>query len=260
MTTMFGMPIWYDLMTTDTAAAARFYGDVVGWTTSRMDAPGDYTLWHAEDGAGVGGMMALPEGMPAGPGWSVYFHVADVDATIVAVETAGGSVVMPPQDVPGAGRFAMVADPQGVTCYVMTPKPAEPGETVSFSPTLPQRCAWNELVTTDQHAALPFYAAVFGWTSTSAMPMGEMGDYSFIDCGDVQIGAMMNRQSPDQPTRWSFYFHIADVDAAMATITAGGGQVVMGPMDVPGGQRIIVAIDPQGASVGFVSGDAADGG
>lgn len=257
MTTQFGMPIWYDLMTPDTAAATRFYGDVVGWTTSRMDAPGDYTLWHADDGTGVGGMMALPEGMPGGLGWSVYFHVANVDAAIADVEAAGGAVIMPPQDVPGAGRFARIADPQGVTCYVMTPQPTEPRETVSFSPTLPQRCAWNELVTTDQDAALAFYARLFGWTSTSSMPMGAMGDYHFLDCGDVQIGGMMNRPSPDQPARWSAYFHIRDVDAAVATITAGGGQVVMGPMDVPGGQRILVAIDPQGAPVGFVSGDAA---
>jgi predicted enzyme related to lactoylglutathione lyase len=260
MTTTFGMPIWYDLMTTDTAAAARFYGDVVGWTTSRIDAPGEYTLWHADDGAGVAGMMTLPGDRPDGLGWSVYFHVADVDAAIAEAEAAGGTVVIPPQDVPGAGRFARVADPQGVPFYVMTPKPAEPGETVSFSPTLPQRCAWNELVTTDQEAALGFYARLLGWTSTSSMSMGEMGEYSFVDCGDVQIGAMMNRMSPDQPARWGFYFHIPDVDAAVATITAGGGQIIMGPMDVPGGQRALFAVDPQGAPVGFVSGDATDGG
>ncbi len=257
MTTGYGMPIWYDLMTTDTAAAARFYGDVVGWTTSAFDAQGGYTVWNADDGTGVGGMMAMPKGMPGGPGWSVYFHVADVDRAVTGIAAAGGAILMPAQDVPGAGRFALVADPQDVSFYVMTPQATEPGESISFSPTLPQRCAWNELITTDQDAALPFYAKLFGWTSTSSMPMGEMGDYSFIDCGDVQIGAMMKRPSPDQPARWSVYFHIRDVDAAAATITASGGQVVMGPMDVPGGQRIIVAIDPQGAQVGFVSGDAA---
>ena len=257
MTTPFGLPIWYDLVTTDTAAAARFYGDVVGWKTGSFDGSGDYMLWNADDGTTVGGLMTLPAGAPGGPGWSVYFHVADVDATIAAVEQSGGAVRMPPQDVPGAGRFALVADPQGVVFYVMTPRPTGDGESVSFSPTLPQRCAWNELFTTDQAAALPFYAGLLGWTSTEAMPMGEMGDYSFIDCGDVRLGAMMNRPSPEQPARWGVYFHIPDVDAAVATITDGGGQVVMGPMEVPGGQRIVVAIDPQGATVGFVSGERA---
>jgi predicted enzyme related to lactoylglutathione lyase len=257
MTKPFGLPIWYDLMTPDTAAAARFYGNVVGWKAGDFDAQSDYTLWHADDGSAVGGLMTLPDGMPSGPGWSVYFHVADVDTAITEVELSGGKLIVPPQDVPGAGRFAMVADPQGVMFYVMTPQPTGDGESTSFSPTLPQRCAWNELVTTDHTAALPFYATLFGWTSTSSMPMGELGDYSFIDCGDTQIGAMMNRPSPGQPPRWGFYFHIPDVDAAVAKITEAGGQIVMPPMDVPGGQRALVAIDPQGAPVGFVSGDPA---
>lgn len=257
MATRYGMPIWYDLTTTDVAAAARFYGDVVDWKTGAFDPQSDYTLFHADDGSAVGGLMTQSDGAPGGPGWSAYFHVADVDTAIDAVELSGGAVHMPPQDVPGAGRFALVADPQGVVFYVMTPQPAGDGESTSFSPTLPQRCAWNELVTSDQDAALPFYARLFGWTSTEAMPMGPMGNYSFIDCGDVRLGGMMNRGAPEQPTRWSFYFHIDDVDAAVGRIADGGGTVINGPMDVPGGQRIVMAIDPQGAAVGFVSGDPA---
>jgi predicted enzyme related to lactoylglutathione lyase len=255
MTTRYGMPIWYELMTPDPAGAARFYGDVVGWKTGSFDGQDGYTLWKADDDTAVGGMLPSPGDLATGPGWFAYFQVADVDAAIEIVDGAGGTVHVPSQDVPGAGRFAMVADPQGVPFYVMTPPSAETGESTSFSPVLPQRCAWNELVTTDQAAALPFYTTLFGWTSPGVMPMGDMGDYSFLDCGDVQIGAMMNRQTADQPARWGFYFHVRDVDAAVTRITDGGGQVVMGPMEVPGGQRIVVAIDPQGATVGFVSGD-----
>ncbi|MEG3164665.1 VOC family protein [Sphingomonas sp. PB2P19] len=257
MTTRYGMPIWYELMTSDPAGAARFYGDIVGWKTGAFDGPGDYTLWKASDEAAVGGMLPMPPGMQGGPAWFAYFHVADVDAAVETVEHSGGTVHLPAQDVPGAGRFAMVADPQGVPFYVMTPPATETGTSTSFSPVLPQRCAWNELVTSDQTAALPFYAELFGWTSSGAMPMGEMGDYSFIECGDIQIGAMMNRSGPDQPVRWGFYFTIPDVDAAATWITDAGGQIIMGPMDVPGGQRALVAVDPQGAQVGFVSGDPA---
>lgn len=257
MTPSFGMPIWYELTTADPAASERFYGDVVGWKVAPFDGQGPYALLNADDGALVGGMLPLSGEVPGSPGWLAYFHVADVDAAVALVEQAGGTVHIPASDIPGVGRSAMVADPQGVAFHLMTPAPSEPGQSTSFSPTLPQRCAWNELTTTDQDAALPFYSSLCGWTSTSAMPMGEMGDYSFVDCGDVQIGAMMNRQSAEQPTGWCFYFHIPDVDAVVATITAHGGQVVMGPMDVPGGQRALVAIDPQGAAVGFVSGEAA---
>lgn len=253
-----GMPIWYELLTTDIAAAERFYGDIVGWTTTAF--PGsdgmDYTIWNMAE-AGVGGLAMPPAGAPMGPTWLAYFHVADVDAKAAEVAAVGGETFMPPFDLPGVGRIAFVADPQGAPFYLMAPSPppAGDGASTSFSATLPGRCSWNELVTSDQHAALPFYRSLLGWTSNEAMPMGAMGDYTFLDCGDERIGAMMDRTGPGQPLKWTFYFKIADVDAAVDKVKAGGGQVIMGPIEVPGGQRIILATDPQGAAVGFVSGE-----
>lgn len=260
MASAYGMPIWYELITTDTDAAKRFYGDIVGWKASAFPGPAggqEYGIFNAGE-TGVGGLLKLPEGAPTGPGWFAYFHVADVDAAVAEIENAGGKVHMPAMDIPGVGRTAMVADPQGVVFYVMTPDPSmgDQDSTV-FSATLPQRCSWNELVTSDQEAALPFYTALLGWTSTEAMPMGEMGDYTFVDCDGERLGAMMDRAHVDQPLKWTFYFHIPDVDAAVEKVKAGGGTIVMGPMDVPGGQRVIICVDPQGASVGFVSGERA---
>jgi predicted enzyme related to lactoylglutathione lyase len=252
------MPIWYELITTDVDAAKRFYGDIVGWTTTTFPSPAGGTPYNILNygETGVGGLMTLPEGAPTGPGWFAYFYVTDVDAKAAENEAAGGKTHMPATDLPGVGRIAMLADPQGVVFYLMTPDPSMGDqESTSFSATLPGRCSWNELVTSDQKAALPFYSSLLGWTSTEAMPMGEMGDYTFIDCGDVRLGAMMDRAQADQPLKWTFYFAIPDVDAAVDKVKAGGGTVIMGPMDVPGGQRIIVAVDPQGASVGFVSGE-----
>lgn len=253
-----GMPIWYELLTSDVEGAKRFYGDIVGWTTTVFPSPGggmDYTILNVGE-TGVGGLAGLPDGAPTGPGWFAYFHVADVDAKVAENEAAGGKTHMPATDLPGVGRIAMIADPQGIVFYLMAPAPSMGDQqSTSFSANLPGRCSWNELVTTDQTTALPYYSALLGWTSKEAMPMGEMGDYTFLDCGETRIGAMMDRASPDQPLKWTFYFAIPDVDAAVDKVKAGGGTVIMGPMDVPGGQRIILAIDPQGASVGFVSGE-----
>lgn len=260
MASAYGMPIWYELITTDTGAAKTFYGDIVGWNTTAFPSPAggrEYTIFNAGE-TGVAGLLRLPDGAPTGPSWFAYFHVADVDAAVAEIEKAGGKIHMPAYDIPGVGRTAMVADPQGVIFYVMTPDPSMGDrESTAFSATLPQRCSWNELVTSDQKAALPFYASLLGWTSNEAMPMGEMGDYTFVDCGGARLGAMMDRAHADQPLKWTFYFHIPDVDAAVETVRAGGGAVIMGPMDVPGGQRIILCVDPQGASVGFVSGERA---
>lgn len=262
MATQVGLPIWYELMTPDSAAAKRFYGDIVGWTTQDMPTdPGlpPYVIWHAAGGdapVGVGGMVELPPGDGPPTGWYAYFSVADVDAKVKENEGAGGKTHLAGHDIPYVGRIALVEDPQGIVYYLMTPTPPTPDAvSTSFSETLPQRCSWNELTTTDHKKALGYYGELLGWRSTEAMPMGDMGDYSFVDVGNTRIGAMMDRSSPEQPTKWTFYFKVPDVDAAAEQVKAGGGQVLMGPMEVPGGQRIILAVDPQGASVGFVSGE-----
>lgn len=252
-----GLPIWYELLTPDIEDAKRFYGAITGWTTTAYPSPAGgtpYTVVEA-GGTGIAGLANPPEHAPAA-GWLAYFHVTDVDAKVAAVAAAGGAVTMPATDLPGVGRVARVADPQGAPFYLMTPDPAMGDrETTSFSPTLPGRCSWNELVTSDQAAALPFYQALFGWAVDEVMAMGPMGDYTFLDGGGHRLGAMMNRASPEQPVRWTFYFHVPDADAAADQVKALGGQVIMGPVDVPGPQRIVVALDPQGAAVGFVAGE-----
>jgi uncharacterized protein len=261
-----GLPIWYELVTPDVEGAKRFYGEVVGWTTTDMptgEGTPPYTIWTASQGepAAVGGLMPRPAEAPMEAGWYAYFHVADVDAKVAENQAAGGRTHMGGYDIPEVGRIALVEDPQGIVFYLMTPAPpaGTPADarSTSFSDTLPQRCAWNELVTTDHKAALRHYGSLFGWVSNEAMPMGPMGDYSFVDAGPTRIGAMMDRAAPEKPLRWTFYFKVPDADAAAEQVRSRGGQVVMGPMEVPGGQRIIVAVDPQGASVGFVSGEGA---
>ncbi|WP_375397811.1 VOC family protein [uncultured Sphingomonas sp.] len=254
-----GTPIWYELLTTDVEGAKRFYGEIVGWTAAAHPSPDGgmpYTIFNVGE-TGVAGVAMPPEGAPTGPQWLAYFHVEDVDAKLAELERAGGKTHMPATDLPGVGRIALVADPQGVVFYLMkpAPPPGMEGESTSFSATLPGRCAWNELVTSDQKAALPFYGALLGWTSTEVMSMGPMGDYTFIDGGGERLGAMMDRAAPEQPLKWTFYFTIPDVDAVAERVKELGGQIIMGPMDVPGNQRIILALDPQGVSVGFVSGE-----
>jgi predicted enzyme related to lactoylglutathione lyase len=254
--------VWYELLTSDADAAQAFYEKVAGWTVAPAQTGGqpsamDYRILTAPDGTAAGGLMTLPQGAPMPPAWLGYIGVDDVDATVAAVEGAGGTVHMPANDLPGVGRFALLADPQGVRFYLMRGEPDE--RSVAYGRHAMGHCSWNELVTPDDDAALHFYGTLFGIVKDGAMPMGEMGDYSFLRHAgqDEPMGAVM-RQQPSQPVpAWTFYFRVADVDAAAGTVKAEGGQVVMGPMEVPGGERVILAIDPQGAAVGFVSAPAA---
>jgi predicted enzyme related to lactoylglutathione lyase len=165
---------------------------------------------------------------------------------------------MPGFDIPGIGRIAMVADPLGAPLYVMKPIPPAGREDATsdvFSPDKTGRCSWNELSTSDPAAALEFYTAQFGWEKGDAMPMGEAGDYRFINHGGRMIGALYASGAgamPKEPPHWRYYFRVPSVSAAKQAALAKGGTVAMGPHEVPGGDWIIVGTDPQGAEFALV--------
>jgi predicted enzyme related to lactoylglutathione lyase len=252
--------IWYELMSPDLDGAKAFYDAVVGW---RIDGPGEqpgdsfYRMIMRSDGGANGGALHLtPEMQDAGarPCWVAYFHAADVDAKVAEIVADGGAQLMAVQDIP-QGRFAMVTDPQGVPFYVMTPLPPEDApDAVStvFDPSTPQHVSWNELRTTDLAAAKDFYARHFGFVFNGSMPMGELGEYCFFEQNGVGIGAMMQKPPTLPVPGWNYYIRVADIDHACAAIAAGGGQLIHGPIAVPGGDWSLNAIDPQGAPFALV--------
>ena len=259
MTNPHGTPIWYELQTHDPDAAKAFYDAVIGWTVA-APPPGPMDYRMIETGGGpVGGVMRLSDEMTAGgakPGWMVYIGVDDVEASAKAIEAAGGAIVMGPWDLPDIGRMAVATDPQGVPFYIM--RGASDEDSRAFDRDALGKGSWNELVTSDQAAANAFYGEVFGWTYPDRMTMpGDMGDYIFVAAGDATIGATMKADPNGPPPGWTFYFRARDIDAAAATVSARGGTVHMGPVEVPGGDRIIVASDPHGARFGVVAAGAA---
>jgi predicted enzyme related to lactoylglutathione lyase len=148
----------------------------------------------------------------------------------------------------------MVADPQGAPFYVMKPIPPAGREnepSTVFSPTDQQRVAWNELSTSDPVAARRFYGEQFGWTTENFMPMGDHGEYRFIDHHGLTLGAIAGSMG-DQPTHWRFYFRVPSIGHAKDKVEAHGGKVLMGPMEVPGGDHIVIGMDPQGAEFALV--------
>lgn len=254
-----GSFIWYELMTPDANAAARFYGAVVGWQIvdrADPDTPGnDYRMIGRSDGGTAGGLLQLTPGMQAagaGPVWLGYLQVTDVQAATQAIEADGGHTHMR-ASLP-VGDIAMVSDPMGTVFYVMRPVPP-PGrpDAVSdvFHPRNPQHVRWNELVSPDLARAKTFYAKHFGFAFNESMPMGPMGDYCFFDHGDVRPGAVMQTQKDLPLAGWVFYFGVPSLLAAKQAVETGGGRILMGPHEVPGGDWIVVATDPQGAVFGL---------
>ena len=252
--------IWYELMTPDPAAAKRFYGAVVGWDIDTDSvAPGiEYRMIKRSDGGNAGGVLTLTEEMRSGgarPIWLGYLHVEDVDSKVEEIKADGGQVTMPPWDQAGVGRLAMVTGPEGAPFYLMDPLPpaGDPGATSDvFSTDKAQHVRWNELWSSDPDKSVDFYRRHFGWGQDGDMDMGEMGKYRFIQHDGVMIGAIMPTM-PDMPgSMWNLYIGVDDIDRAADAVKSGGGQVVNGPMEIPGGEFAVNAVDPQGAQIGFV--------
>ena len=254
--------IWYELMTDNPAAARAFYREVVGWEIAEEGMPlpngGTYHMIARSDGGNAGGVLAMSAEMTASGGkpvWLGYIHHPDVDAAAAAVTSAGGAVHMPPFDMPGVGRMAMVADPQGATFYIMNPTPpadAPDARSDVFDPVKPQHFRWNELWTTDQPAAVALYTTLFGWTQDRAMPMGPMGDYLFIEKDGVGIGAIGKAQDGGEGSRWQYFAGVDDIARACKAVTENGGKLLGEPQQIPGGEYSVYAHDPSGATIGLV--------
>jgi predicted enzyme related to lactoylglutathione lyase len=234
-------------MTTDTAAAESFYKKVTGWTSVPFAPDGSYNVFNNAAGAGVGGVMKLPDSakqMGAPPHWLMYVGTPSVDETAVRVAQLGGRVLKQPADIPNTGRFAVVQDPFGATFGVFQPPPNRPGR--SGPPGIGD-FSWFELYSPNPEGAWKFYQTLFGWEKTTAMDMGEMGTYQmFGRGGGIPNGGIM-KPPPGAPAAWAPYIRVKDAKTVAALTAANGGKIVNGPMEVPGGDWIAQGMDPQGA-------------
>jgi predicted enzyme related to lactoylglutathione lyase len=189
--------------------------------------------------------------MGGGPAWTGYVFVEDVDAAAARVTAAGGAVLRPPEDIPGVGRFGVAADPHGAVFILFHSAGAADGGPAA--PDGPGQVGWRELHAGDGASAFAFYSGLFGWTKDEAIAMGEAGVYQIFAIDGAQAGGMMTKLPEAPAPFWLYYFNVEAIDAAKARVEAGGGQIINGPMQVPGGRWIVHCLDPQGAMFAMVA-------
>lgn len=240
---------WYELLTSDPKGATDFYTKVVGWGTERWEGGAmPYTMWTTGRGP-LGGLLELPDEVKkagAPPHWLAYVAVPDVDATVKEATRLGARILKEPTDIANVGRFAVVADPQGAVFAVFKSATETPGHD---GPPEMGEISWHELATTDHQGAWSFYEKLFGWEKTEAMDMGEMGIYQMYGRKGVLLGGMFNKpEEMPGPPAWLCYAKVEDVHQTVEKVKQNGGEVLNGPMEVPGGDWIAQCLDPQGAA------------
>ncbi len=239
-----GLPCWYELATDDLTGAQAFYSAVLGWSFADSGTPGmTYMLAKAADVMIAGALTAQP---PQPVAWSIYFAVDNADATVAEATALGGTVHVPPADIPNTGRFAILADPQGATFCILQPLPTTDGSGGgAYDQMKMGHGNWHELITSDCAAAMAFYGKLFGWTISRSMEMGPDMTYHLIARAGLDLGGTF--ALPGTPPFWKPYFGVPSTKAAVVAVTSAGGTVLHGPDEVPGGAFTLQIKDPQGA-------------
>ena len=234
-----GSPVWIDLGSPDTDAAAAFYGAVFGWrlVSAGPDA-GGYGFFQ-KDGKTVAALGPLTE-QGATSAWTTYFRSDDIEATTRDVTAGGGTVRVEPMSI-GEGRLAQFTDPQGARFAVLQSTTGL--EKTSEDNTL----LWVELHAGDPEAAIGFYHGLFGWRSAEMQAPGMTYRVLSIKDGDQQegsFGGVAPLQGEQETVRWVPYFAVADADAVVSAVEGSGGAVLMPATDVPDVGRIAWLTDP----------------
>ena len=250
-----GTPCWVDLGTPDVRGSVAFYRGLFGWDSGQADVEhGGYTVF-AVGGAEVAGAGPVG-GSGFGPSWGVYISVADADATAAAAQEAGGGVAVPPREIGGGGRMAVLTDSAGAAVHVWEPRHF-PGARLTH---VPGTLTWAELNSRDFGRAAEFYGELFGWTCRF-VPMG-FGPYGVfaLDGRDVAGMAAMAPGMPADPAAfWTPYFEVDDPDATADRCADLGGRVLQDAVDIEPGRFALLA-DQVGATFGIIRGSADESG
>jgi predicted enzyme related to lactoylglutathione lyase len=235
--------VWHDLMTPNAAGAHEFYGKVVGWKTQPWESDPSYVMFAGRNGP-LGGVT---ETRDATPHWLPYIGTADVDATVEAATRLGARVLTAPEALPSGGRYAALADPQGAVFGIYAS--AGNGSGGSATPQAGE-FSWHELATSvAPNIAFAFYAALFDWDQINQYDMGPTGMYLIFGRKGRQLGGIFDKGAAGKPgsAYWLGYVSVTDLEGTVERAKAARGSLLMGPMDVPDGDRIAQLMDPYGA-------------
>lgn len=252
---------WFVINTSDTSAAAAFYGRLFGWTT--MESP-------------VGTLLATHAGRPLGTlldhrqntfankepvNWLPFVRVPDVDLATRRVVELGGKVWIEPYDV-GIAKVALI---RGVTREVLGlwQTPRDPGGATVVGDQ--ETVGWFELVTPEPDKAMAFYRALFGWR------IGDEGGYTFIGTADGQFAGIVKLSGDwedhafmqaigrvrggklNVPPHWMVFFNVDDCEACVDEAEALGAYVMARPEPLHTVGTFAVLRDPQGVYFSVLS-------
>jgi uncharacterized protein len=241
-----GSPCWADLWTSDVEGSRAFYSTVFGWESEEPNAEFGGYFMFTRHGIPVAGGMGDMGDMKADNRWKIYLDTDDIDKTLLVAEAAGAQIISPAMPVADLGIQAVLVDPTGA--HLGTWQAGTfPGFTVLGEHGAP---SWFELHTRDHAAAVAFYRSVFHWETDVVSDSDEFRYTTMRDPrGEGELAGINDARAfhaDDEPSAWSIYWEVDDVDATVAKVQSLGGSLASEAQDSPYG-RLATVTDPAGA-------------
>lgn len=244
-----GKFIWFDLAAPVPGESQEFYSSVFGWTFRSPGASDDRYTLILNDGQAIGGMFGSEpdSGAQDGATWIGLMAVNDVEATVRAVQNAGGVVEVNSASVPERGKHALLRDPAGAIFGVLASDSGDPPDReVSLGEFL-----WMDLFARDVAAVTPFYLALAPYERSTRTVIDDvertvLTAHDYPRAGIVPVDEEANRSA------WVPYIRVNDVESTLAKVVDAGGFAIIQPDARLLDGNLAVFVDPHGAVMGIV--------
>jgi predicted enzyme related to lactoylglutathione lyase len=239
-----GKFVWHNLVTGDGGAARQFYGGLFGWEFDVKD-DGRYSVITYQ-GRNLGGILDTSKdgNAPKAGHWLSAMSVANLDASLAAVDEAGGKQLEAPIDVSGVGRVVTVEDADGAVLHLLASNNGDPPD---VEPPV-HTWLWHELLANHADRALKFYESAFGYR-IEPLKKSPTSEYRVLwSSGKARAGILQN---PFEKTRsaWIPYIRVEDPAALAERVPEFGGRVVIAPRPEVRDGTLALVLDPSGAPV-----------
>jgi uncharacterized protein len=259
---------WSELLSRDLTGSVRFYRDLLGWDIVKKTMDGEPYYIVRVNGEDIASMMKMPVAVPSGVPtyWGTYITVFDVDAIANAVVPLGGTVVLPPQDIPGVGRFCSIQDPHGgVVSFISYSE--EPTGGTNPAVYMHGSITWSGLQSRTQNASVAFLTDLL---EVELRYFERGGQPYYVIWPEDSDGINADLPEPYQPKSsgvvqapvwvpqgrapfWLACVQVDDVDDTASKAAALGGTIVAHPADIPGIGRYCTIRDPQGGLISLIT-------
>lgn len=237
-----GTVCWAELGTRDAEGAKRFYRGLFGWELEDLPiGKGSFYTMARLQGRDTAALYQTDrEDRSLAPRWRIHVSVADADAAARRACERGARLSIPPADVPGAGRFALLRDATGAHVGLWQAEGHIGAEVLG----MPGALAWCELVTRETETAKRFYGEWLGWETRILEP----GAYALFLRGGHPVAGMirMADERPDAASHWRVYFQVEDCGVSVEKARRLGGSCDLPPTPIPGVGTVALLNDPQG--------------